>query len=84
MVHTILSKVKHVAQSEKSEYIISLRTQVKGQGTLIIWKIVVILGQRTGNINNIASTNSPGQKTGQILSYNLKNQSQETGCNTSI
>ena len=40
-----------------------------------------IPGQRTGNISDIGNINSPGQMIGQIVLYDLKNQSQETGHN---
>ena len=77
MIHTTLSEVKHIAQSERLkvlraqvkgqgtlEILKVLRAQVKGQGTLIILKIVKILGQKTRNTNNITYTNSPGEKAG--------------------
>ena len=97
MVHTTLSEVKHIAKSEilkvlrakvkgqgALEILKVLRAQVKGQGTLIILKIVKTPGQNTGNTNIIACTNNLGQRTRQQLLYDLKNQSQETGNNTSI
>ena len=43
-----------------------------------------IPGQRTGNISNIGNIISPGERIEQIVLYNLNNQSQETGDNTSI
>ena len=36
------------------------------------------------SFNNTASIDGPGQRIGQIVSYDLKNQSQETGDNISI
>ena len=74
-----------------------LRAQIKGQGTLEILKVlksqvkeqgalekVKIPGQRTGNIDINAFTNSLGQRTRQQSQYDLKNQLQETGNNNSI
>ena len=57
-----------------------LKTQVKGQGILIILESVKIPGQKTGNTNINACTNSLDQRT----RHDLKNQLHETGNNTSI
>ena len=43
-----------------------------------------IPGQKTGNISDIGNINSPGQRIGKIVSYDLKNQSLESGDNISM
>ena len=110
MVHTTLSEVIQIAQSEILKVLRAqvkrqgaleilkvlraqvkgqgaleiLKTQVKGQGILTILESVKILGQKTGNTNINACTNSLGQRTRQQSPYDLKNQSHETGNNTNI
>ena len=83
MVHTTLSQVKHTAQSE-IEYIEIIENPGQRTGNIGNIESIEILGQKTGNIDNIECINSLGQRTGQQLPYDLKNQSQETGNNTSI
>ena len=56
-------------QSGKSK---KLENPGQRQGTLIIWKIVVILGQKTGNTNNITkSKSSPTEATKACKIYEL-------------
>ena len=90
MIHTTLSQVKHSkAQSKlviKSgiENITSIENPGQRTGNIENIESIETPGQKTGNTNNIECTNSLGQRTGQQPLYNLKNQSQETGNNTSI
>ena len=43
-----------------------------------------ILGQKTGNISDIGHINSPGQRIGQIVLYDLEKLVARTGDNISM
>ena len=83
MVHTTLSQVKHTAQSEIGN-IQSIENPGERTGNIENIESIKILGQKTWNTDNIECTDSLGQRTGQQSPYNLRNQLQETGNNTSI
>ena len=80
MIHTTLSQGKHL----KAWSIESIENPGQRTGSIGNIESIEIPGQKTGNTNNIENTNSLGQRTGQQTVYDLKNQSQENGNNTSI